>query len=276
MTYPHPSRPRGFTLFQILVILALLVMLFGLLFSAVGRVRQAAARTQSQNNLKQLALGAINAADTNGNKLPPGSANWYPSAMPAPNNGYGPCLFHMAPYIEQQNLYKASFTKVGDTPVYASWKAAGRPVKVYMAPGDPTSDPKSDRTSYLANELALPETSARFPASFPDGTSNTILFAECYSEATDRISWDGKQHVWKTARRWWDNPTWKPVLGDLPFQPAPAKDAASVTLPQGFTAAGLNVALADGSVRLVSSQISDVTFFYACHPSDGNPLGNDW
>ena len=276
MSRLHSLRRSGFTLFQLLVILALLAMLLGFLFSAVGQVRQAASRTESQNNLKQITLATIDCADSQRGKLVPGPENWYPTPRLAPNNGYGPCLFLITPYLEQDNLYKASLTKVGDTPVYASWKVAGKPVKTYIAPGDPTADPKADRTSYLANELALPATGARYPASFTDGTSNTILFAECYSEATDKITWDGKQHTWKTPRRWWDNPTWKPVLGDLPFQAGPAKDAASAVLPQGFTRAGINVALADGSVRLVSSQISDLTFYHACTPSGGEVLGNDW
>lgn len=276
MTQPHPVRQRAFTLFQLLVILALLVMLFGFLFSAVGRVRVSAARAQSQNNLKQITLATIDAADSNGGKLAPGPENWYPSPKLAPNTGYGPCLFHITPYVEQANLYKSTLTKVGDTPVYASWKAADKAIRTYIAPGDPTADPMAGRTSYLANELALPATGARYPASFPDGTSNTILYAECYSQATDTVTWDGKKHTWKTSRRWWDNPTWKPVLGDLPFQAAPPKDAASVTLPQGFTPNGINVALADGSVRFLSSQISNLTFYSACTPGGGEVLGADW
>ena len=236
MSRTIPFRRRGFTLLQLLVILALLLLLFGLLFGAVVRVRDAAARAQSSNNLKQLALATINAADTNGGKVPPGSENWYPNAQLAANNGYGPCLFHILPYIEQDNLYKSTLRKIGDTPAFASWEAAGKVVRTYIAPGDLTADPKTDRTSYLANELSMPATGARYPASFPDGTSNTILYAEGYSEAVDTITWDGKKHTWKTPRRWWDNPTWKPVPGEPMFQLAPPKDQATVSLPQGFFA----------------------------------------
>ena len=276
MTRPHPFRRHGFTLFQLLVILALLVILFGLLFNAVSQVRQVAARAESQNHLKQLALATLDCADGHQGLLAPGPENWYPNPKRAANNGYGPCLFHIMPYVEGDFLYKSTLKNIGDTPVYASWNAAGKVVKVFIGPGDPTADPKSDRTSYLANELALPATGARYPASFADGTSNTILFAECYSEATDKVSWDGKQHTWKTPRRWWDNPTWKPVLGDLPFQAAPARDAASSVLPQGFTPDGINVALADSSVHLISGKVSAATFYAACTPAGGDILGADW
>src|SRR3954453_16963122 len=132
-----------------------------------------------------------------------------------------------------------------------------------MSPSDPTFAKDSDRSSYLANELALPETGARYPTSFPDGTSNTLLFAEGYSQASDTVTVGGKTTTWKTERRWWDNPTWKPVAGAVTFQVAPPVDAASSVLPQGFTPADINVLLADGSVRVVSSRCSSTTFYAA-------------
>jgi hypothetical protein len=149
-------------------------------------------------------------------------------------------------------------------------------VKLYIAPGDPTAAKTADRTSYLGNELALPATPARYPASFPDGTSNTILFAEGYSVAMDVVAWQGKTHTWKTERRWWDNPTWKPVPADLVFQVAPPTGSASADLPQGFLRSGINVGLADGSVRTISGRTSATTFFHACTPAGGEVLGNDW
>src|SRR5262249_11827616 len=141
---------------------------------------------------------------------------------------------------------------------------------------DPTFEKGSDHSSYLANELALPATGAKFPASFPDGTSNTILFAEGYSQATDSITVEGKTTTWKTDRHWWDNPTWKPTAGAVTFQVAPPRDAASSVLPQGFTPNGINVGLADGSARNVSGRCSSTTFFYACTPAGGEILGADW
>jgi type II secretory pathway pseudopilin PulG len=300
MSRPGSRGRRGFTLLQLLVLLALLAMLLGFLFSAVGRVRLADATTQSQNNLKEIALGTIDFAAAQQGRLPPGPENWFPSPK-APKAAYGPCLFHITPYLEGgETLHRSTFTKVGDKSVFASWRAAGKVVKPYIASADPTADPKSDGTSYLANELAMPAAGARFPASFTDGTSNTILYTEAYSQATDTLTWEGKKHTWKTPRRWWDNPTWKPVeagqprqfvpakepgkkpgweptvQSDLPFQLAPAKDAASVSLPQGFAPEGMNVALADASVRRVSGKVSATTFYAACTPSGGDIPGADW
>src|SRR5439155_10813604 len=127
--------------------------------------------------------------------------------------------------------------------VYASWGAAGKSIKVFMSPNDPTFEKGSDRSSYLANGLALADTGGLFPSSFPDGTSQTIFFAEGYSQATDTVTLGGKTTTWKTPRRWWDDPTWTPVAGAVGFQVAPPRDTASAMLPQGFTPHGLCVGM---------------------------------
>src|SRR6266852_5795447 len=84
----------GFTLFELLVVLALLGLLFALLLPAVQKVRQAAARAQSANNLKQYALACHNYHDTYGS-FPPG----------VDSNGFS-ALAHLLPFIEQQNVYR--------------------------------------------------------------------------------------------------------------------------------------------------------------------------
>src|SRR5258707_3889956 len=109
------THHRGFTLFQLLVVLALLLLLFALFFPAVVKVRQAAARNQCSNNLKQICLATVNCADTNNSKLPP-LVGTYPNE--ANGHGNGPVFFHILPYIEQENLYKSAAETMGGQMAY--------------------------------------------------------------------------------------------------------------------------------------------------------------
>jgi prepilin-type N-terminal cleavage/methylation domain-containing protein len=233
-----PLTHRGFTLIELLVVIAIIAILIGLLLPAVQKVREAAARTQCMNNVKQMSLAVHNANDANG-KLPP-LAGTYGSAY------YAPLFFHILPFIEQDNTLKAANTGGYIVPMYNTRvpPVTGpflrtTAIKTYKCPSDPTLNSNiatdwlpgdssyggnwqvfGDRTRPDPAPLAL--TAANYwtayasawdgkgsiPGTFSDGTSNTVVFAEklAYCPGTKRntgVNFSGINPSHNHGGTWW-------------------------------------------------------------------------
>jgi prepilin-type N-terminal cleavage/methylation domain-containing protein len=269
-------RPHGFTLIELLVVIAIIAVLIGLLIPAVQKVREAAQRATSANNLKQMGLATHNFASANDGVLPP-----YVGCLPG-DNAVHSFFFYILPYIEQENIaanYPQGLIGI-NIPVS---------VMTYYAPLDPTNDPSLDFTSYASNQAlfktttTIPNTTtANINNSFGSkGTSNTVMIMERYAKApvNARLALRNGNHIWSTAFTALDC-TVVPASGGYTAPPAPqfapTPAAADNFRPQGFTASVMLVCLGDGSVRAVGPSVSQPTWTWACDPMNGNPSPSDW
>jgi prepilin-type N-terminal cleavage/methylation domain-containing protein len=143
-------RRRGFTLIELLVVIAIIGILISLLLPAVQKIREAAARMQCSNNLKQLGLAVHNYHDAN-QVLPPMSS-W---VFQTPGRNHETNIFYsLLPYLEQQNLANLSKTQKNQGYYFpgAGWTdycvAIGQDiVKSYLCPADGTNPTHLDSGS---------------------------------------------------------------------------------------------------------------------------------
>jgi prepilin-type N-terminal cleavage/methylation domain-containing protein len=176
---------RGFTLIELLVVIAIIAILIGLLLPAVQKVRIAAARTQTVNNLKQIGIACHSYHDT---------------YATLPNNGNNKqsipmawCwAFQILPYIEQSNLFNLVTAQATGT---GRWTAGNAGIKTYLDPGRSRSPGwavngnsqggPAPLTDYAINNASFqndtwPSTKKLSMSVITglNGTSNTILVGE--------------------------------------------------------------------------------------------------
>jgi hypothetical protein len=242
--------------FQLLTLVAMLMVLAGLFLPGVIKLRERAQQQTCANNLRQIGIATHSLNDTFG-KLPPAVGEF-----PKDSKMDGTILFHLLPFVEQTNLYQMGCEA-----------AAGFPIAVYSSPCDRSAEAGHRHegfatTSYAANALAFTE-DAKIPGSFPDGTSNTILFGQRYRMC------NGTPNAWGYTGVYY----WAPMMGHYSvgrFQTLPQQADCDPALAQGLHEKGIQVVLCDGSFRLLGKKLTDRTWVLALDPDDGQPLGPDW
>src|SRR6516162_2841156 len=206
---------RGFTLIELLVVIAIIAVLISLLVPAVQKVRMAANRTQSENNLKQIVLASHSFHDAY--KYLPPTYGIIPagSFQLNPGSAQGSAFFFILPFMEQQNLYKQSLSNYSTwnwstgqqvtIQIYISTAVNGR-IESYVNPADYTLNPSSPNPiSYLTNEAALGYGQKQSFKNITDGASNTIFFAEglgqCGSYQLTGTNWGATQwsYIWSSS-----------------------------------------------------------------------------
>jgi prepilin-type N-terminal cleavage/methylation domain-containing protein len=214
----------------------------------------------------------------------------------------GSLFFFILPQMDETPIYKAG-RRSGQSPapsaitpttdkvtVYAEYYDSGvaddmgKHIKSYFAPGDPTQVPGTTRISYLLNAKLFQSGDPKrlFPSFLTDGPAQTIGFTEGYATCS-RVIVDpttGAKSTQKETRLWSDvnsDPTWNHQTTYLPpFEARPPKLDSNRDKPQSFVAAGIHVALMDGSVRMVRPAITEPTWGAACTPDANDTPGSDW
>ena len=289
------GRP-AFTLFQLLIVIAILAILIGLLLPAVQKVREAAARAASQNNLKQLVLSLHNYNDTYG-ALPPG----------VDDNGFSTAS-KILPFIKQGNVYNMiDFKKSIDDEANAATRQLR--IKTCLSPRDPLDAVKTEwgPTNYLYNDQVFFLNSKTKFAQITDGLSNTIAIGETLrgdgstkavnvrrqyvllkKEDLPKVGPDTGVQYFKDNKNiagdrcgsWMDGRFLQGVFnGRLhPNDERPdvsCGGVSGVSALRSFDAAVI-VAMCDGSVRTVAAGITQQTWRAAMTPNGNDALGADW
>ncbi len=283
-------RRHGFTLIELLVVIAIIAILIGLLVPAVQKVREAAARTQCVNNLKQMGLAVHAHHDTlrylpTGGTLPWAGPDFVSAGIPQVGNKQGAgWAYQILPYVEQKN-------------VWITANPGATPLAIFNCPSRRTSanNPTVSPTRYLGDYCSvtplanmsdmwggtapstLPTTAnylgvivrggtANSPirlTAVTDGTSNTVMLSE--KQLDPALYLIG---AWHDDAGWQDG--WDPDQIRQTSSP-PTRDTAGISgyLVGSIHANGVQACFADGSVRMVNYNVSQAIFQQACDRQDG-------
>ena len=214
-------------------------VLVALLLPAVQAAREAARRSQSTNNLKQIGLAMHNYHDTY--RSLPARATFDKEGKPLLS-----WRVHVLPFIEQNNLYKQfHLDEPWDSP--HNRQLIPKMPLVYRNPSNPAPPGTSDYLAVAGEGLSFDGTKGRQFSEFRDGTSNTILVLE--ADPSRAVVWT-RPDDWQCSAE-------RPL------------DGLGKAHPGGFMAL-----FADGSVRFISVSIDPKIFQAMLTIAGGEAIGN--
>jgi prepilin-type N-terminal cleavage/methylation domain-containing protein/prepilin-type processing-associated H-X9-DG protein len=277
-------RHPAFTLIELLVVIAIIAILIGLLLPAVQKVREAAARLQCANNLKQIGLACHSYHDAN-NGLPPGymAAGPYVDGTSDTAPGWGWAAF-LLPYVEQDNLYR----QLDFRQLVQNSPAVQTVVKTYLCPSDSPPAAAFTVSDGFGAPLALAAPSSyaatvgQDASEVADPTGDGVFYRNSRTRFTDIIdgtsqtvtagdrAWSQTEGIWAgavpgTVTRPGPRNLWPSATGPAPALVLVHNNWVNITTDadgglDDFSSnhpGGVNLLFADGSVHFVRSITAD-------------------